>query len=205
MKKMLLSLITAGLVLTAPAWAGEDGFETTSQGILLRLTAPPAKAGRHVKTRSLTLSTPPKTRAITVMMRDSESGRDEPKTIFVDEGKNQRNVQLRIEFDRDSARLRPESYALLRELATALNDPRAHDMRVNILGHTDSDGSADYNLALSLKRALAVKQSLTAYYGVAPDRLSVAGYGEGMPLRPNDCLANKQVNRRVEIVNTSAQ
>jgi outer membrane protein OmpA-like peptidoglycan-associated protein len=51
-----------------------------------------------------------------------------------------------------------------------------------------------------MHRALAVKQYLIINRSVDPNRLIVYGYGEGMPLRPNTSAANKQLNRRVEIV-----
>jgi len=78
--------------------------------------------------------------------------------------------------------------------------PRLKDQVVFLNGHTDSDGAEDYNLRLSMNRALAVKHYLIINRSVASNRLIVYGYGENMSLKPNTSVANKQLNRRVEIV-----
>jgi OOP family OmpA-OmpF porin len=70
---------------------------------------------------------------------------------------------------------------------------------VILRGHTDSDGDIAYNMDLSLKRAFAVKDYLTANFHISPSLLKVEGCGEGLPLVPNTSERNKQVNRRVEI------
>ena len=100
----------------------------------------------------------------------------------------------------NSYAIRPDSFSVLNELAKALNDPRLKDKAVFLNGHTDSDGAEDYNLRLSMNRALAVKHYLIVSRSVAPNRLIVYGYGENMPLKPNTSSVNKQLNRRVEIV-----
>lgn len=66
-------------------------------------------------------------------------------------------------------------------------------------GHTDSVGNADYNKALSLKRADAVAKAL-AQLGVPDARMKTEGYGLTRPLAPNDSDVGRRLNRRVEII-----
>jgi OmpA-OmpF porin, OOP family len=69
---------------------------------------------------------------------------------------------------------------------------------IEIAGHTDAIGPAEYNQALSEKRAEAVKAYLVEH-GVAADRISVVGYGESDPRDTNDTVEGRRLNRRVEI------
>ena len=101
-----------------------------------------------------------------------------------------------VAFDFDSARIRPEFYPTLDEIATALNANPGQ--RVVLTGHTDSLGSERYNEVLSLRRAQAVADYLRQT-GVAPDRIGVAGAGEGRPVASNDTEGGRAQNRRVEI------
>jgi len=111
-----------------------------------------------------------------------------------------RFINLKIEFDVNSYAIRPDSFSLLNELAKALNDPRLKGQVVFLNGHTDSDGAEEYNLRLSMNRALAIKHYLIINRSLASNRLIVYGYGENMPLKSNISASNKQLNRRVEIV-----
>jgi outer membrane protein OmpA-like peptidoglycan-associated protein len=68
-----------------------------------------------------------------------------------------------------------------------------------IEGHTDSTGSADYNLGLSLRRAESIRDALIAS-GVGEERLLAAGYGSRFPVADNETDEGRARNRRVEIV-----
>ncbi len=70
-------------------------------------------------------------------------------------------------------------------------------MIVEIAGHTDELGSEEYNLKLSEKRALAVKQYLVEH-GISPDRIKAVGYGEKYPLTKGETEEERALNRRVE-------
>jgi len=97
----------------------------------------------------------------------------------------------------------PGSPALKLESGPALNavvdllrhKPEITLMRVEV--HTDSDGIAEANLALSKQRALAIAQELVAR-GVDCKRLIAVGFGESRPIAQNDSPENKAKNRRVE-------
>ncbi len=103
-----------------------------------------------------------------------------------------------ILFATNSARIRPESTPTLAEIATML---RKHpQLRLSIEGHTDSQGTADFNQGLSERRAAAVVEYLTEQMGIEPARLESAGFGESRPTAPNDTPEGMQQNRRVELV-----
>ena len=98
-------------------------------------------------------------------------------------------------FDTDKAQLKARGS--LQKLADFLKQHPERKVRVE--GYTDSTGSADYNLALSDRRANAVRQSLMDM-GVSSDRITSRGYGKESPVANNSTPAGRQLNRRVEIV-----
>jgi outer membrane protein OmpA-like peptidoglycan-associated protein len=73
------------------------------------------------------------------------------------------------------------------------------DRTVMVEGFTDSTGSAAHNKDLSERRAASVAQALVSL-GVPRERIGTRGYGEAFPVASNDTAANRQLNRRVEIV-----
>ena len=101
-----------------------------------------------------------------------------------------------IRFAFDSSELLPESVPYLDQVGVMLQGSQAEGRRVAILGHTDAMGAAGYNDGLSQRRALAVARYLEDRYGVAPQRLQVAGLGERAPLAGLD--PDDAANRRVE-------
>jgi outer membrane protein OmpA-like peptidoglycan-associated protein len=101
-----------------------------------------------------------------------------------------------ITFDVNSDVIRPSSFGVIKEIATALqSDP---SFKVKITGHTDSDGSKATNDVLSLKRATAVKAMLAETYKIAAERISVDGKGATVPVAENTTPEGKAKNRRVE-------
>jgi outer membrane protein OmpA-like peptidoglycan-associated protein len=102
-----------------------------------------------------------------------------------------------INFDYDSAAIRPESEAVLDALYAGLRD--ASETSITIVGHTSSEGAAVYNQKLSERRAQSVADALTAR-GIAAARLSAQGLGEQHPIADNTSAAGRSLNRRVEIV-----
>jgi outer membrane protein OmpA-like peptidoglycan-associated protein len=103
-----------------------------------------------------------------------------------------------IYFDFASDKIKPESEPVLREIADALTHNPAWRLRVE--GHTDNIGGDPYNLDLSQRRAEAVKLALDTRYHIAANRLTPQGFGATRPKEPNDTLAGRARNRRVELV-----
>jgi outer membrane protein OmpA-like peptidoglycan-associated protein len=99
-----------------------------------------------------------------------------------------------ILFQSGSAKVTDESVAALGSVASILAE--CPDAIVHVEGHTDSDGDASANLALSVSRAETVTGVL-ANKGIAADRLYAIGYGETLPVASNDTPAGKQKNRRI--------
>lgn len=101
-----------------------------------------------------------------------------------------------IFFDFDKATLRKESELELERLFRFMND--YPDIKVEIAGHTDSEGEDDYNMKLSAKRAEAVFNYLLGK-GILKSRLKSKGYGETQPIATNDTPEGRQLNRRTAV------
>lgn len=103
-------------------------------------------------------------------------------------------VNIQVSFDFASAALREDQKPKLASLCDAM---KSVDVNVfQIIGHTDSAGSAEYNQNLSLLRAKEVKRFLVGDCGIADERLEVLGLGEAEPLNKDNPRADE--NRRVE-------
>ena len=106
------------------------------------------------------------------------------------------SILRNIYFDFERATFKTESYSELNKLETMMKQNSA--LQVEIGGHTDSVGDNKFNLALSQRRAIAVKSFLTSK-GVDTRRIKTMGYGESKPLASNDDEEEgRQFNRRVE-------
>lgn len=106
-------------------------------------------------------------------------------------------IDLAVEFEFASHALTLEARALLSNLAEALLAPSLAGHRFRLAGHTDAVGTDEANDRLSLERADAVRHFLVTEYGIASERLEVAGYGKRRLLfeeAPEDAR-----NRRVEV------
>ena len=102
-----------------------------------------------------------------------------------------------VYFDFNSAALREESDSALRDIAAVLD--HHHAWKVAVAGHTDLLGDEAFNVALSQRRAAAVKEALTARFHVDPSRLVTNGYGAGRPIDTNTTMEGRARNRRVEL------
>jgi len=102
-----------------------------------------------------------------------------------------------LTFATDSSAISPAVRSDLNKVAASL--VRYPNSLVQVIGHTDSDGSASYNQALSERRANAVADQIQAG-GVPYNRLAIIGRGEDQPVASNLTPEGKARNRRVEIV-----
>ena len=99
----------------------------------------------------------------------------------------------------DSADLTDEGKTAIEEYRKDLRPEIAEAYAGIIIGHTDSTGSAEYNLGLSMRRAQAVSDYLVST-GVAEEKLREVGRGEEDPIASNDTAEGRAQNRRVEII-----
>ena len=103
-----------------------------------------------------------------------------------------------VQFDYASDRLTAEARGTLDRMARALRSTELGGLRFRIEGHTDSRGSAAYNMDLSVRRARAVAAYLAEVRGFAAARFDMVGHGESRPRDPTN--PEGAINRRVEIV-----
>ncbi len=107
-------------------------------------------------------------------------------------------VSYGIYFDVNKDLVKPESYGTIKEIATVLQENP--NVKIKIVGHTDSDGDNNSNLDLSKRRAASVKNALVKDFSVEETRIVTDGKGENEPVAPNDNSTNKSLNRRVEFI-----
>lgn len=105
-------------------------------------------------------------------------------------------ISEKVMFEFDKATIKPESHGLLNDVASVIKE-NPQVKKVSIEGHTDSDGSNDYNKKLSQQRADAVKKFLVDA-GIVETRLESVGFGEEKPIAENNTDEGKEKNRRVE-------
>ena len=103
-----------------------------------------------------------------------------------------------VQFETNSDKIRKDTYGVLNELAKALQTSLPDAILV-VAGHTDSKGSAKYNLKLSQRRAQSVKNYLIKR-GIAAQRLIAKGYGETHPVASNKTADGRSLNRRSEFI-----
>ena len=99
-----------------------------------------------------------------------------------------------VNFESNSDRLLAGATNVLDDAAATLR--KNPTIKVEVAGHTDSDGAAEYNESLSARRATTVHDYLAAN-GVSTDRMTIRGYGESQPIADNSSSAGKAQNRRV--------
>lgn len=108
-----------------------------------------------------------------------------------------------IRFPVGQAFIMPKNYALLSSVRTAIQ--AFGDPEVVIEGHTDSTGSVAKNEQLSQQRANAVREYFVASKTLKPERVIAIGYGSERPLKPNDTVEGRAINRRIDIIIRTAE
>lgn len=168
--KLRLTIAIALFLLATPTATYADELSTEE---IIQSLRPPATARSVGKTRGIAI----------------EGGTINEKTSPT--------VNLYVNFEYKSAELGPDARIVLDRLADALKDDRLVEWDFLIGGHTDAVGSDVYNLNLSERRALAVKNYLVQARGISEQRLVEKGFGEKRLLDPQE--PNAGVNRRVQI------
>jgi len=103
-----------------------------------------------------------------------------------------------VYFDFDRATIRPDGEAKLREIGATLITIMDADIEVH--GHTDATGPEEYNMGLSQRRAVAVRDWLLENFdALTADQITVRSFGETQPIDTNDTREGRARNRRVEI------
>jgi len=173
---LLLGLSAAGMAQTRDFGAGVPTVREWEDAL-----GQPGAGAETGKTRSLTV-------------------RPEPiGSASLKEAMQPRSASVRLQFDFDSASLRPQSMPVLLNLAKAMQGERLTASKFAIIGHTDAVGRFDYNMTLSQRRAQTVREFLLQH-GVDDARLTAEGKGSTALLNPHQPAAAE--NRRVEIAVT---
>lgn len=103
-----------------------------------------------------------------------------------------------IYFDSGKDVVKAESYGTINEIAKVMKDKP--ELRIKIIGHTDSDGDDAMNLDLSKRRANNVKEYLVNQFQIESSRIETDGKGESEAIVSNTSTENKAKNRRVEFI-----
>ena len=104
----------------------------------------------------------------------------------------------RVFFDTDKSEIKTEAAAVVGSVAQSLRKQNGK-VALFVAGHTDSRGSEEYNLDLSIRRAESVARALVST-GVGSALIWRVGFGKAIPLRKNDSAQNMAYNRRVEFL-----
>jgi outer membrane protein OmpA-like peptidoglycan-associated protein len=103
-----------------------------------------------------------------------------------------------IHFNIGKASIQANSFSILDEIGQILQD--TPELKLKIIGHTDSDGKVATNQQLSEARSKSVKEYLSNHFSIESNRLQTEGKGESNPVASNDTKDGKKKNRRVEFI-----
>ncbi len=127
------------------------------------------------------------------------SGGDNATGPLSDNFRRLPQISMEINFDRGSARIKPESYHAVGLIADAIHTPYLMGQRLVVVGHTDATGGRELNLRLSKERAASVMNALTTTFNVPPSQMVAIGLGEEQLEDPGN--PDAAINRRVQIIN----
>jgi len=164
-------------------------------------------------TRSLSATPDPKAaaekqvvdrlRVRSISVEPAQAPTAEERAQIADIARDKPAIDLEILFEYNSAEISPKAVPALVALGNALSRQDLKGSVFFINGHTDAAGSADYNQALSQRRAASVRRMLIEQYKLTPDTLIAVGFGKEQLKNPANPLAGE--NRRVQIVNTTVR
>ena len=122
-----------------------------------------------------------------------------PRPLSFPQLANLAQFTVEVEFDFNSAVIKPSSYRTVGSIADALHNPILLGYGFLVIGHTDSVGGREYNIGLSQRRADAIVAALVDPFGVNPGVLQPVGLGEEQLRDPAHPTSG--VNRRVQLIN----
>jgi len=122
-----------------------------------------------------------------------------PRPLSFPQLQNLAQFTVEVEFDFNSAVIKPSSYRTVGAIADALHNPILLGYGFLVIGHTDSVGGREYNIGLSQRRAEAIAAALVDPFGVNPAILQPVGLGEEQLRDPAHPTSG--VNRRVQLIN----
>jgi len=181
-------LCASALVLGLAVPAGAQVFTPNSeivQGLSSAVDDAPgisAEALRNLATAHMQYQGPPDSRP--------------PLALQLD---NLAQINVQIEFDLNSAMVKPESYRTLGSIADAMHNPVLLGYKFLVVGNTDATGTREYNMKLSQERADAIASALTTTFRVDPRRIQAVGLGE--EALQDTKHPDAAINRRVQIFN----
>jgi OmpA-OmpF porin, OOP family len=122
-----------------------------------------------------------------------------PRPLTFQQLENLAQFVVEVDFDFNSAVIKPSSYRTIGAIADALHNPILLGYGFLVIGHTDSVGGRQYNVGLSQRRAEAIRDALIDPFNVNPGALEAVGMGEEQLRDPAHPTSG--VNRRVQLVN----
>ena len=122
-----------------------------------------------------------------------------PRPLSFPQLQNLPQFAVEVEFDFNSAVIKPSSYRTVGSIADALHNPILLGYGFLVIGHTDSVGGREYNIGLSQRRAEAIVAALVDPFGVNPAILQPVGLGEEQLRDPQHPTSG--VNRLVQLIN----
>ncbi|MDH2386703.1 OmpA family protein [Bradyrhizobium sp. CER78] len=202
-KAAILSIVTAGAMLSFGMAAARAGDDVTEDQIIKALTPEKKPLTRGLSVGPQTTS--PGLNAEQAKFVQSVRGRatrslssterEEIATIVQDKPK----IDLDINFDYNSADISAKSLPSVQALGRALTNQDLKGSTFVVAGHTDAAGGEEYNQGLSERRADAIKRYLVDKYGINGTDLVTVGYGKSKLKDPSHPMAD--INRRVQVVN----
>ncbi|MDT3686074.1 MAG: OmpA family protein [Pseudorhodoplanes sp.] len=135
-------------------------------------------------------------RALERIKKSGQKPQDRP--ALVEELNKQPQLILDIQFNTDSAIVRPESFQTLGRLADALYHPYLLDRKILVVDHIEATGKRQNNLELSQKRANAIREALVTTFRISPQRVLALGLGEEQ--LQDRAKAGAGANRRVQVI-----
>jgi outer membrane protein OmpA-like peptidoglycan-associated protein len=194
-----------GAVLSLGAMGTALAAEDVTEDQIVRALAGPQKP----LTRGLSMAAPAEDEPAasptqlkflqSIRSRSARSLSSAEREEIADIAKAKPNIDLEITFDYNSSKISTSALPQVDALGKALTDPSLKGTTFVVAGHTDAVGGDSFNQDLSERRADAVKQYLTAKYGMATADLVTVGYGKTRLKNPNDPKGGE--NRRVQVVN----